>query len=94
MAAWPATSLASQTAETIFRAFEDYNRTFGSITRRAERRFLAREWQLGQRDAAERIELYDRRVETTRPGAGSSWSLPSASSPVRTGNSSRPSSIR
>lgn len=63
MAAWPATSLASQTADTIFRAFEDYNRTFGSITRRAERRFLAREWQLGQRDAAERIDLYDRRVE-------------------------------
>lgn len=63
MAAWPTTSLASRTADTIFSAFEDYNRTFGSITRRAERRFLAQEWQLGQRDAVERIDLYDRRVE-------------------------------
>ncbi len=55
--------LARRTAAEIFGAFEDYNHTFRAITRRAERRFVEREWQLGQRDAVERIELYDRRVE-------------------------------
>jgi isocitrate dehydrogenase kinase/phosphatase len=55
--------LARRTAAEIFSAFEDYNHAFRAITRRAERRFVQREWQLGQRDAVERIELYDRRVE-------------------------------
>jgi isocitrate dehydrogenase kinase/phosphatase len=55
--------LARRTAAGIFGAFEDYNHAFRAITRRAERRFVEREWQLGQRDAVERIELYDRRVE-------------------------------
>ncbi len=55
--------LARRTAAGIFSAFEDYNHAFRAITRRAERRFVEREWQLGQRDAVERIELYDRRVE-------------------------------
>ena len=55
--------LARRTAAEIFAAFEDYNHAFRAITRRAERRFVEREWQLGQRDAVERIELYDRRVE-------------------------------
>jgi len=58
-----AQDLARQTAAEIFAAFEDYNHAFRAITRRAERRFVEREWQLGQRDAVERIELYDRRVE-------------------------------
>ncbi|MEO7387509.1 MAG: isocitrate dehydrogenase kinase/phosphatase AceK regulatory subunit, partial [Gammaproteobacteria bacterium] len=58
-----AQDLACRTAAGIFAAFEDYNHTFRTITRRAERRFVEREWQLGQRDAVERIELYDRRVE-------------------------------
>ncbi len=55
--------LPRRTAAGIFGAFEDYNHAFQAITRRAERRFFEREWQLGQRDAVERIELYDRRVE-------------------------------
>ena len=55
--------LARRTATGIFAAFEDYNQAFRAITRRAERRFVQCEWQLGQRDAVERIELYDRRVE-------------------------------
>ncbi|MDH5256022.1 MAG: bifunctional isocitrate dehydrogenase kinase/phosphatase, partial [Gammaproteobacteria bacterium] len=55
--------LARRTAAEIFAAFESYNKAFRAITRRAERRFVEREWQLGQRDAVERIELYDRRVE-------------------------------
>ncbi len=55
--------LARRTAAEIFTAFEDYNQTFRAITRRADRRFVERAWQHGQRDAVERIELYDRRVE-------------------------------
>jgi isocitrate dehydrogenase kinase/phosphatase len=61
-------ALAARTAAAIFAAFEDYNDTFRSITRRAQRRFEAREWQLGQRDAVERIELYDHRVERCLAG--------------------------
>ncbi len=60
--------LARRTATGIFAAFEDYNQSFRAITRRAERRFLEREWTLGQRDAVERIELYDRRVEKCLAG--------------------------
>ncbi len=55
--------LARRTAAEIFTAFEEYNQTFRAITRRADRRFVERAWQHGQRDAVERIELYDRRVE-------------------------------
>ena len=55
--------LASSTAAEIFAAFEAYNDAFRNITRRARRRFEDREWKLGQRDAVERIELYDNRVE-------------------------------
>jgi len=54
--------LIRATAATIFRCFEDYNAEYGAITRRARRRFADREWKLGQRDAVERIELYDRWV--------------------------------
>ncbi len=56
-------ALAHDVAAAIFAAFEDYNREFRSITQRARRRFEEREWKLGARDAVERIELYDRRVE-------------------------------
>jgi len=55
--------LAAESARLIFSSFTDYNNRFRSITRRARRRFDDREWKLGQRDAVERIELYDRRVE-------------------------------
>lgn len=54
--------LAADTAARIVESFEDYNDDFGRITRRARRRFDEREWKLGQRDAVERIELYDHRV--------------------------------
>jgi isocitrate dehydrogenase kinase/phosphatase len=56
-------ALVARTAEAILVAFRDYNEEFGRITRRAARRFTEREWGLGRRDAIERIELYDRRVE-------------------------------
>ena len=54
--------LIRDAAATICRCFADYNAEFGAITRRAARRFADREWKLGQRDAVERIELYDRWV--------------------------------
>jgi len=56
-------ALSRDAAGAIFAAFEDYNREFRAITQRARRRFEEREWKLGARDAVERIELYDRRVE-------------------------------
>lgn len=55
-------NLISNAANTIFASFEDYNHEFCIITQRAHRRFEEREWKLGQRDAVERIELYDHRV--------------------------------
>jgi isocitrate dehydrogenase kinase/phosphatase len=55
-------NLISNAANTIFASFEDYNQEFRVITQRAHRRFEEREWKLGQRDAVERIELYDNRV--------------------------------
>lgn len=54
--------LIHETSGKIFESFEDYNQEFRNITQRARRRFEEREWKLGQRDAVERIELYDRRV--------------------------------
>jgi isocitrate dehydrogenase kinase/phosphatase len=61
-------ALAGRAAATIFTAFADYNDSFRKITQRAQRRFEMREWQLGQRDAVERIELYDHRVERCLAG--------------------------
>ena len=40
-----------------------YNAEFRSITRRAPLHFDSRDWQASQRDAVERIELYDRFVD-------------------------------
>jgi len=42
--------------------FEDYNAEFTRITRRAERHFLARDWQAARADAVKRIELYEHHV--------------------------------
>jgi isocitrate dehydrogenase kinase/phosphatase len=56
---------ASSTAHFIASAFADYNAEFRAITRRAPLRFEARDWHASQRDAVERIELYDRFVNST-----------------------------
>ena len=50
-------------AETIYAAFVNYNDNFRRITQRARRRFERREWREGQRDLAERIELYNKSVD-------------------------------
>ena len=52
-------------ARRIAGAFAEYNAEFRAITRRAPVRFDARDWKGGQRDAVERIELYDRFVART-----------------------------
>jgi isocitrate dehydrogenase kinase/phosphatase len=49
-------------ARRIVDAFAHYNAEFRAITRRAPLRFDARDWKGSQRDAVERIELYDRCV--------------------------------
>ena len=55
-------NLVTETASRIVESFESYNDAFRQITRRASRTFAECEWRLGQRDAVERIELYDHRV--------------------------------
>ncbi len=57
--------IARLAARRIASAFADYNAEFRAITRRAPARFDARDWKGSQRDAVERIELYDRFVART-----------------------------
>jgi len=52
-------------ARHIVDAFGRYNAEFRAITRRAPQRFDARDWKGSQRDAVERIELYDHFVNQT-----------------------------
>jgi len=59
----PPTDPAPDCARHIAQAFADYNAEFRSITRRAPLHFDSRDWKTSQRDAVERIELYDRFVD-------------------------------
>ncbi|HTC16147.1 MAG TPA: bifunctional isocitrate dehydrogenase kinase/phosphatase [Steroidobacteraceae bacterium] len=59
------TPSALECAQRIATAFVHYNAQFRAITRRAPLRFDARDWKGGQRDAVERIELYDLFVNQT-----------------------------
>jgi isocitrate dehydrogenase kinase/phosphatase len=59
------TDLDRLAARRIAGAFVEYNAEFRAITRRAPVRFDSRDWKGGQRDAVERIELYDRFVTRT-----------------------------
>lgn len=52
-------------ARLIDEAFATYNFHFRTVTRRAARRFRERDWHGAQRDAVQRIELYDRAVRRT-----------------------------
>jgi len=61
----PVPPAAKECAREIVEAFAHYNAEFRAITRRAPLRFDARDWKGGQRDAVERIELYDRCVNQT-----------------------------
>jgi isocitrate dehydrogenase kinase/phosphatase len=55
--------VARECARYIAQAFADYNAEYRAITRRAPRHFDSRDWKTSQRDAVERIELYDRFVD-------------------------------
>ncbi|HEX7012907.1 MAG TPA: bifunctional isocitrate dehydrogenase kinase/phosphatase [Steroidobacteraceae bacterium] len=55
-------ALVESCAAALVQAFADYNAEFRAITRRAPHRFEARDWRGSQRDAVERIELYDKCV--------------------------------
>ncbi len=63
--AGPASEAARSCASHIAEAFARYNAEFRAITRRAPVRFDERDWKGSQRDAVERIELYDRLVNQT-----------------------------
>jgi isocitrate dehydrogenase kinase/phosphatase len=58
-------ALVHQCARHIVEAFGFYNAEFRVITRRAPVRFDTRDWKGSQRDAVERIDLYDRFVTQT-----------------------------
>src|SRR5688500_9110960 len=51
-------SSAADPAQEVLGAYETYLDAFLDVTRRAEGRFLRREWADGQRDARERLTLY------------------------------------
>ena len=57
--------LAAGIAAAIRDAFLAYNDQFRTITRRAKDRFETRDWKGGQRDSAERIDLYDEHVSAS-----------------------------
>lgn len=61
----PADPLAARSAREIAAAFAEYNTEFRTITRRAPQRFESRDWRGSQKDAVERIELYDHFVNVT-----------------------------
>ena len=65
MASAAETPSAYACAQHIVSAFAQYNAQFRAITRRAPLRFDARDWKGGQRDAVERIQLYDHSVNQT-----------------------------
>ena len=54
---------ASHCAQLMAEGFLHYDVAFREITRRAPYRFEQRDWQGSQMDEAERIELYEQRVE-------------------------------
>ncbi|MGZ5429510.1 MAG: isocitrate dehydrogenase kinase/phosphatase AceK regulatory subunit, partial [Thermoanaerobaculia bacterium] len=50
-------------AEWLLRAYEEYTRAFGEITRRAPARFSGCDWHGTRADALERLELYRKRLD-------------------------------
>jgi isocitrate dehydrogenase kinase/phosphatase len=57
--------LVQECAQTLVDAFADYNTEFRAITQRARQRFEDRDWRASQKDAVERIELYEKYVDGT-----------------------------
>ncbi len=71
---WSPKDLAAAIAEH----FRAYNEEFGRITRRAALNFLAEDWHAAQRDAVERIELYEQRVTRCARAVGGQLASPAA----------------
>ncbi|KRG40937.1 isocitrate dehydrogenase [Stenotrophomonas pictorum JCM 9942] len=57
---------AQRLAACIVRGFEDYHSGFAQVTRRARERFQVCDWAGAQRDAVERIALYDQCIARCR----------------------------
>lgn len=55
-------TLVEECAAALVEAFANYNAEYRDVTRRAPQRFEARDWRGSQRDAVERIELYDKYI--------------------------------
>jgi isocitrate dehydrogenase kinase/phosphatase len=53
-------ALVEECAAALVEAFANYNAEYRAISRRAPQRFEARDWRGSQKDAVERIELYDK----------------------------------
>lgn len=58
----PRDALVEECAAALVEAFANYNAEYRAITRRAPQRFETRDWRGSQKDAVERIELYDRYI--------------------------------
>jgi isocitrate dehydrogenase kinase/phosphatase len=58
-------TLVHDCAQLLVDAFADYNADFRAVTQRARQRFEERDWRGSQKDAVERIELYDKYVSGT-----------------------------
>ncbi|MDX1686979.1 MAG: bifunctional isocitrate dehydrogenase kinase/phosphatase [Candidatus Promineifilaceae bacterium] len=57
--------LANVGARAIHRAFGRFQTAFAAITRRAQKRFVTRDWPAMQTDARERLDLYKNVVDQT-----------------------------
>src|SRR5215218_4114197 len=55
--------LAALCAETVQRAFVDFDEQFHGITLRARDRFLVRDWRGSYADAGERLRLYTKELD-------------------------------
>jgi isocitrate dehydrogenase kinase/phosphatase len=54
---------AGLAARLTLEGFESFNAAFQSITRRAKHTFEGRDWRAGLRDAAERLDLYEKTLD-------------------------------
>jgi isocitrate dehydrogenase kinase/phosphatase len=55
---------AMRCAQMVVEAFLTYNANFKEVTRRAQHSFAARDWSRSHADAVERIELYERSIQS------------------------------
>jgi isocitrate dehydrogenase kinase/phosphatase len=66
-----ASRLANEAAPAIRAAFEEHQRRFAEITRRARARFDARDWRGSVDDSIERLDLYPEVIGAIEDGVRS-----------------------